>query len=87
MLKMHSSFRLYLMHGNLSAVTNSVSILALITFADSSAHVPFTVLSLSQRGIEFSIRWWEDNISTDIIKQYKKRNWDGDGDDDEMRCM
>ena len=72
MLKMHSSFRLYLMHGNLSAVTNSVSILALITFADSSAHVPFTVLSLSQRGIEFSIRWWEDNISTDIIKQYKK---------------
>ena len=72
MLKMHSSFRLYLMHGNLSAVTNSVSILALITFADSSAHVSFTVLSLSQRGIEFSIRWWEDNISTDIIKQYKK---------------
>ena len=24
------------------------------------------------KGIEFSIRWWEDNISTDIIKQYKK---------------
>ena len=60
------------MHGNLSAVTNSASILALITFADSSAHVSFTVFSLSPSGIEFSIRWWEDNISTDIIKQYKK---------------
>ena len=72
---MHSSFRLYLMHGNLSAVTNSASILALITFADSSAHVSFTVFSLSPSGIEFSIRWWEDNISTDIIKQYKKEIW------------
>ena len=46
---MHSSFRLYLMHGNLSAVTNSASILALITFADSLAHVSYTVFSLSQR--------------------------------------